>query len=140
MITRWPGESLHAFDRFNKMMDDLTGADEFRSVWSPLVDVKETPKELTFVVETPGLEEKDVTVELAGNRLMIGGHREIKSEENRDEYVRLERYFGSFQRTFTLDVPVKPELINANIKNGLLTVVVPKVENKPKHKIEVKAK
>lgn len=140
MITRWPGERLRSFDRFNQMMEDFINGDELRTSWSPLVDVKETAKELTFEVELPGLQEKDVNVELIGDTLTISGSRETQSEEKKDEYVRIERSYGSFRRSFTLDIPVKREEINATFKNGLLTVTVPKAENRPTQKIAIEAK
>lgn len=140
MITRWPGERPRAFDRFNRMMEEVFSTDEFRMGWSPVVDVKETPKELTFVAELPGLMEKDVTIELVGNVLTINGVREFDHEEKKDDYVRIERSYGAFQRSFTLDIPVRHEEIHATFKNGLLTVTVPKLENRPTKKIEINKK
>ena len=139
MITRWPGERLRSFDRFSKMMEEMIGADEFRGAWSPVVDIKETPKELTFVAELPGMLEKDVEVELTGDVLTIRGTREFNTEEKKDDFVRIERSYGSFQRSFTLDIPVKQEEILASFKSGLLTVTVPKAESRLARKIEVKA-
>ena len=138
MITRWPGERLRSFDRFSKMMDEMFNSEEYRGVWAPVVDIRETPKELTFVAELPGMLEKDVEVELTGDILTIRGTREFSNEEKKDDYVRIERNYGSFQRSFTLDVPVKQEEILASFKNGLLTVTVPKAENRMARKIEVK--
>lgn len=136
MITRWPTERLQSFERFSKMMDDVFGGTG--DVWMPVVDVKETPTELVFVAELPGLLEKDVEVELNGDVLTIRGLRELIREENKDDYVRIERNYGSFKRSFTIDIPVKPDAIQANFKHGLLTVTVPKVENRPAHKIPIK--
>lgn len=137
MITRWPGERLRSFDRFNQVMEDMLGGSDLRSAWAPNVDVKETPKALTFIVELPGMDEKDVNVELLGNILTIRGSREFNQEEKKDDYVRVERSFGTFQRSFTLDVPVKEDEIHAGFKKGLLTVTVPKVENRLARKIAV---
>ena len=138
MITRWPGERLRSFDRFNKMMEEVFGGDELRCVWAPAVDVKETSKDLTFKVELPGLKEDEVSVELAGDILTISGSREFKDEQTKDDYVRIERSYGSFRRSFTLDVPVKSDEIDASFEDGLLTVKVPKAESKPTQKIAVK--
>jgi HSP20 family protein len=99
-----------------------------RVAWMPTVDVKETDKELTFVAELPGLKEEDITVEMVGDMLTIRGEREFSQEEKKDEYVRIERSYGSFQRSFSVDVPVKGDEICAEYKNGLLIVVLPKAE------------
>lgn len=139
MITRWPGERMRTFDRFNKMMDDLLGTDGIRGGWTPVVDVKETQKELVFEAELPGMLEKDVNVEMVGDILTISGTREFNKEESKDDYVRIERSYGSFRRSFTLDVPVKAEEINATFKKGMLKVTIPKAENRPSRKIEIKA-
>lgn len=138
MITRWPGERMRSFDRFSKMMEDVFGTEEFRGTWTPHIDVKETPKMLTFIAELPGLQEKDVEVELLGDTLSIHGSREFSKEEKKEDYVRIERNYGSFLRSFTLGVPVKESEIKATFKNGLLTVTVPKAEDRPGRKIEVK--
>ncbi len=138
MITRWPGERLQSFNRFSKMMEEMFGTEEFRGTWTPMVDVKETPKVLTFIAELPGMHEKDVEVELIGDTLTIRGSREFTKEEDKDEYVRIERNYGTFQRSFTLDIPVKQDEILASFKNGLLTVTVPKSEDRPGRKIQVK--
>lgn len=134
MITRLP-ERVLSFDRFNKMMEDVfSGAP---SVWTPLVDVKETLKEIVLVAELPGLLEKDVEIEMVGDILTITGHREFNNEEKRDDYVRIERGYGSFKRSFTIDVPIKPDLIKATFKDGLLTVTLPKAEARPTKKIPI---
>jgi len=139
MITRWPTDRLRSLDRFSQMMDNMLGVDEIRSVWTPVVDVKETPTELTFIAELPGMNEKDVEVEFLGDVLTVRGKREFVDEQRKDDYVRIERNYGSFMRSFTLYVPVKSDEIKASFQNGLLTVIVPKAESRPAKKIKVKA-
>lgn len=140
MIAKWPPEQTRSIERFNKMMEDWFGAtDEYRGAWYPKVDVKETPTELVFVAELPGIIEKDVNVELNGDVLTIRGKREFSADEKKDDYVRIERSYGSFQRSFILGVPVKPETVNATFKAGLLTVKVPKAAVQTPRKIKVTA-
>ena len=125
-----PIERYRTFDRFNKLVEDmLGGATGLMPMvpWSPAVDVKRTAKELTFNVELPGLEQKDVEVEVDRDVLTIFGRREMKKEERREDYVRIERHYGNFQRSFTLDGPVKPEEVVATFKNGVLSVTVPRI-------------
>jgi HSP20 family protein len=138
MITPWTPDRVPSFERFNRMMDDAFGTlEEFRGAWTPSVDIKETPTELTFVAELPGLQEKDVEVTLNGDVLSIRGSRELDTEERKDDYVRIERSYGSFVRSFRLDVPVMPDEIQATFANGLLTVSVPKAETRTPKKIRV---
>lgn len=138
-MTRWAPERMRSFDRFSKMMEEVFGTgEEFRGVWSPTVDVKETPKELIFIAELPGLVQKDIDVEMNGDILTIRGVREALNETEKENYVRIERSFGTFQRSFTLDVPVKPDKIDAVYKDGILTVTVPKSESALPRKVSIK--
>jgi HSP20 family protein len=122
------------------MMDELFGDEtEVRSGWMPSVDVKETDQALTFYVEVPGMRQEDIDVELVGDVLTIRGKREFSEEEKREDYVRIERSYGSFQRSFTIGVPVKADEISATYRDGILTVVVPKADEVKPRKIEVKA-
>ncbi|RMG25755.1 MAG: Hsp20/alpha crystallin family protein, partial [Armatimonadetes bacterium] len=79
-----------------------------------------------------------IDVELVGDVLTIRGKREFSDEEKRDDYVRIERSYGSFQRSFTIGVPVKADEISATYRDGILTVVVPKADEVKPRKIEVK--
>lgn len=139
-ITRWAPERLRAFDRFNNMMEEMFSSmtDEYRGIWSPIVDVKETKTEYIFTAELPGVLQKDINVELTGDVLTISGNREFSKTENREDYVRIERSFGTFSRSFSLDTPVKADKINANCKEGILTIVLPKSEAALPKKITIK--
>jgi HSP20 family protein len=136
MITNLaPIDRFRSFENFNKMMEDMFSG--FTAGWTPTVDVKETDKEMTFVCELPGMNEKDVDVELRENLLTIRGKREFSKEERREDYVRRERSYGTFQRSFSLDTSVQADQIKAVFKDGLLTVTIPKVEMPLPQKVEV---
>ncbi|MBS1717607.1 MAG: Hsp20/alpha crystallin family protein [Armatimonadetes bacterium] len=137
LLTRLAPERARAFEHFSKMMEEIFSND-LRGPWMPNVDVKETDKEVIFIAELPGLEQKDVEVELNGDILTIHGSREFNKEERKEDYVRIERNYGSFHRSFTLEMPVKPDAISATFKNGVLTVTLPKVEGAIPKKIHVK--
>lgn len=141
MITRYRplDNRLRAFDRLSRMMDEFFGEEtEVRSGWMPSVDVKETDQALTFYVEVPGMRQEDIEVELVGDVLTIRGKREFAEEEQRDNFVRIERSYGSFQRSFTIGVPVKADEIDAVYRDGVLTVTVPKADEVKPRRIEVK--
>lgn len=130
MITKVnPVEYLRPIDRFNKMMEDLWGETPVLiTPWSPAVDIKETPSELVFMIELPGIHEEDVEVEVRNeNMLVVRGRREMRDEEKREDYVRIERHYGAFERMFTLNQPVLVDKIVALFRDGILTVTIPKV-------------
>lgn len=90
------------------------------------VDVKENRHALVFVAELPGINDKDVAVELDGRTLTICGHRQPEEDADVDSYVHIERDSRDIRRSFIVDFPVKPECIQAQLADGLLTIVVPK--------------
>ena len=102
-------------------------------LWAPDTDVSETDDDYTISVDLPGITKKDVEVSYKDNRLTISGKREHEEEEEKKDYLRRERYRGSFTRSFTLPSEVKEEDIKARFKDGVLKVQVPKSEvRKPK--------
>ncbi|KAK1281565.1 hypothetical protein QJS10_CPB22g00790 [Acorus calamus] len=106
------------------------------------VDVKEYPKSYVFVVDMPGVKSGDITVQVEGdNVLVISGERKREEKEEGVKYVRMERRVGKFMRKFTLPENANLEAINAECRDGVLTVTVEKVpppEPKKPKVIEVK--
>lgn len=101
--------------------------------WVPAIDVYEDAESVQFYVELPGVKSEDIDVELNGDTLTIKGERKHENEEKRNGYVRIERAYGKFQRSFTLGVPVNADGLKATCKNGVLEVFAPKIEAaKPK--------
>ncbi len=94
----------------------------------PDVDVTETEGELRVTAELPGMEEKDVEIELSGSQLTVRGEKKEEREETKKDYHVSERRYGSFRRTLQVPDTVDAENINAEMKNGVLTVVLPKTE------------
>jgi HSP20 family protein len=107
----------------------------------PSMDVTETDKEIKVTAELPGLEEKDVQVNVADNVLTISGEKKSEREEGAKSknHWLLERSYGSFFRTLALPQGVKAEDIKADISKGVLTVLVMKPTAVQPKKIEVKA-
>jgi HSP20 family protein len=112
----------------NRLFDDMfRGFDEprlfgGRSGW-PSMDVEETDKEYRVSAELPGMEEKDVEVLLHDGVLCVRGEKRIESDSNR---THRERFYGRFERQFSLDREVDEDAVSATFKNGVLTVTVPK--------------
>jgi HSP20 family protein len=103
------------------------------ATWAPAVDIYEGQNELVAKVDLPGVDEKDIDIRLEDNTLTIRGERKFEKSVNEENYLRVERAYGSFTRTFSLPNTVNAEGINASYNNGVLTVHMPKrEESKPK--------
>jgi HSP20 family protein len=105
----------------------------------PSMDVTETDKEIELSVELPGLDAKDVEINLADDVLTIRGEKRAEKEEKDKNYRLIERSYGSFTRSIELPAGVKAESIKANFANGVLKVMVPKPAPANVQKIDVKA-
>ena len=104
----------------------------------PAVDVKEDEKAVTVRVDVPGLEPKDVDVEVSGNQLTVRGSREEQVKEESEGFRRHERRTGSFARTVTLPPYVDPAKVEAAYDKGVLTVTAPKAPGQGPKKVAVK--
>lgn len=105
----------------------------------PNIDVTETDKQIEITAELPGLEEKDVQINVAGNLLTIRGEKKAEKEEKDKNYRLVERSYGSFERTLELPEGVNADAIKADIAKGVLKVTVPKPAPVQAKKIEVKS-
>lgn len=107
--------------------------------WSPSVDIYETDENIVLKAELPGVDKKEVSVEVKDNTLILKGERKREKEVKEENYHRVERSFGTFMRSFSLPVTVKQDQVKAKFKDGVLEVTLPKSEEaKPKQvKVEV---
>lgn len=101
-------------------------------------DVKETPNAFIFKADLPGFVDKDLDITSDGNRLTVSGHRRDEREDKGDRYYVCERRYGSFSRSFTLPQGIDVDHVNADLKNGVLTITVPRVAAQQAKKIAVK--
>ncbi|MDX1671622.1 MAG: Hsp20/alpha crystallin family protein [Balneolaceae bacterium] len=102
-------------------------------MWTPRTDMSETETKYLIHVDLPGLTKDDITINIKDNRLTISGKRKKEMEEKDENFLRRERFKGSFLRTFTFPDKVKDEKVKATFNDGVLTVNVPKAEvSKPK--------
>lgn len=104
----------------------------------PAFELKETPTSLIVKADMPGIHEKDIELNVAGNRLTISGKREEEKIQNDEVCHLIERTYGSFNRTITLPEDVDANKVKAMLKEGVLTVTVPKSPEIQPKKIEVK--
>jgi HSP20 family protein len=107
--------------------------------WAPSVDISETDGKVEVKAELPGLEAKDIDVEVTDNVLTLRGEKKMEEEKKGEKYYCRERYAGSFNRSFRLPAGVESDKVDAQFKNGVLTVSIPKSEESKQKKIEVKS-
>ena len=108
--------------------------------WLPAVDVYDNKDAVVLKAELAGMDPDDIQIEVDDNVLTIKGERKFEEKVDEERYYRVERRFGSFQRSLALPQGVKPEDISAGYEDGILTVTVPKVEEEKPKRIEVRAK
>jgi HSP20 family protein len=134
----YPAGTLAKFqDEFNRLFDEPVfrglRAPASLTVWTPAVDIFETEHALVLKAELPDMQEKDIDVRVENNTLTLSGERKYEKDFTEENALRTERYYGTFSRTFTLPNTVNLEAIQAEYKNGVLTVKLPKLEEaKPK--------
>jgi len=107
------------------------------TAWMPLVDIFEEADFIRLVAELPGVKPENVQIAVENNLLTIKGNKEQVAEEKAEKVHRYERTYGAFERIFTLPATVAPEKIKATYDNGVLTVLLPKVEAAKPHLIKV---
>jgi HSP20 family protein len=105
----------------------------------PTMDVAETDKQIEITVELPGLEEKDVQINLSDNTLTIRGEKKSEREQKDKDYHLVERSYGSFSRTLELPAGVNADDIKATISKGVLNLTVPKPAPAQVKKIQIQA-
>ncbi len=126
----WPDPS-RLFEEFFNDFPMLSAFQRERESWSPSVDVLEKEGKLILRAELPGIEEKDIDLKVEGNVLTLKGERKLEKEDEKSNYHRMESFYGSFSRSFTLPETVDLDKITADYKNGVLTIAIP-------HKPEVR--
>jgi HSP20 family protein len=138
MLVKWqPWGSLLNNDT---IFDDLirsAAAPTRHLPFEPKIEVRETEERFLITAELPGLDKKDFSLTVEKNLLVLAGEKKVMSEEKNDGYYRSERTYGSFQRSFRLTDGVDSKKIKAEFKNGVLNIVIPKVEKAKPKQIDV---
>ena len=123
---------------FNRFFGETPLLRRFREGWLPTVDFSETKDKLVFKAELPGLEAEDIDVTISGDILTIKGEKKREEEQEDEHYHSVERYYGSFQRSFRLPQNVKINKIEAKFDKGVLKITLPKTEEAKKKVINIK--
>src|SRR5580658_929571 len=127
-------------DQFNRIFNESfrNHAEESAlTTWAPSVDIYETANELVVKADLPDVNEKDIDVRIENNLLTIRGERKFEKSVSEENYLRVERTYGAFSRSFSLPNTVNPEAIGAEYKNGVLTVTLPKREESKPRQVKV---
>ena len=146
-INRWeqPFRGATALqEQINRVFGDVVGRTDEESnltPWAPEVDIYETENELVVKADLPDVNPQDLDIRVENNILTIRGERKFENKVNEENYLRVERAYGSFSRSFSLANSVNSEGIKADYQNGVLTLSIPKREEaKPKQiKVSVNA-
>ena len=139
-ISRWdPFRDLSVLqERMNRLFEDAGRGyrgDEAAATtsWSPAVDIYETENEIMVRAELPGIDRKDIILNLDNNVLTLKGERRFEKETRQENYHRIERAYGTFSRAFSIPAIVDEDKIRADYKDGILTIALPKKDQvKPK--------
>jgi len=148
-LTRWnPFREMEDLQRRMSTLFDwspfrrstLTADEENITVpeWAPLVDIAEDDKEYLIKVELPEVNKDDVKVTVESGTLTISGERKAEKEQKGRKYHRVERYYGRFERSFTIPDDAEPDNVKAEFKDGVLRVHLAKSEKARPRQIEVK--
>ncbi len=142
-LARWePVQDLEQVtDRMRRMLSETLGSDwallKEAAAWVPSVDIEETDDSYVIEAELPGVDKKDINIELVGNELTITG--EVKEKERKGIVRKQTRRIGRFDYRVRLPEQLESDKIDADLKDGVLTVSVPKSERASRKKIEIKS-
>ena len=127
-------------DQFNRLFNEsfrTHGEESALTSWAPAVDIYETANELVVKADLPEVNEKDIDIQVENNLLTIRGERKFEKSVSEENFLRVERTYGTFSRSFSLPNTVNAEKIVAEYKNGVLTVTLPKREESKPRQVKV---
>ena len=130
------GDLQELRSRMNRLFE---GGSEAR-LWAPAVDITENEHEIVLEAELPGMKKEEIDVQLNGDTLTLRGERKIESSEKGEQYHRVERQYGAWQRSFQIEIPIDAQNVNADYKDGVLTVRLPKAEEVKPRQIAITTK
>jgi HSP20 family protein len=140
-----PYKGLNLFgETFHRMFDDTAKAlsgfgieDLGAGTWAPRVDIYETEDSYVVSADLPGIQKEDIGIDIKDNTLTIRGEKKFEEKSAKDNYVRVERKYGQFVRSFSLSDDVDKGKIKANYKDGVLEIKIPKRQEVAAKQIKV---
>ena len=131
------------FNTFNSRFgfdDSSMNEDLENAVWSPLTDISENKDQYILKMDLPGVSKENLKLNFHDGELIISGERKQEKEDKDSKYHRIERTYGRYYRSFTLPQTIQADKINAEFKDGQLTITVPKSEEAKPKELEIKVK
>ena len=145
-LVRW--DPFHELEDMHNRLERLFGRTPARkdggkeemtvAEWAPIVDITEDDKEYLITAEIPDVRKENVKVTVEGGVLTITGERKFEKEDKGKKYHRIERAYGSFARSFTFPDDADSAKVNAEFKDGVLKVHMPKSEHAKPKSVEIK--
>ncbi|GAB7027114.1 Hsp20/alpha crystallin family protein [Geotalea toluenoxydans] len=117
-----------------------SGEELNEGIWQPPVDIYENAEAVVIKAEVPDMDQQDIEVRIENNILTLRGERKQNTDVKRENYHRVERYYGTFQRSFTLPQSIDQDKIRASCDRGVLTIILPKTEEIKSKQIKVEVK
>jgi HSP20 family protein len=123
----------------NRLLQSGLQGDEENAprLWAPVVDVSETPDEIILEAELPGMKKDEIEIQLNGDTLLLRGERRFEQTQRGEQFHRIERQYGAWQRSFQIEVPIDAQKVAASYEQGVLTVRLPKAEALKPRQIEI---
>lgn len=132
-------------DQINRLFDEASvprgearGESGGGRVWGPLVDILETENDVTVRMDVPGVDKESIDVQLTGETLAVRGERSFERGEG-ENVIHVERPYGQFVRSFTIGVPVQTDRVQANYRDGVLSITLPKAEQVKPRKVQIQS-
>jgi HSP20 family protein len=122
--------------RMNRLFE---GGESGAQLWAPVVDVTENENEIVLEAELPGMKKDEIDIQLNGDTLTLRGERQIEQSQKDEQYHRVERQYGAWQRSFQIEIPIDAQKVSADYESGVLTVRLPKAEEIKPRQIEIKS-
>jgi len=142
-LVKWhPTTALRPWNNFDRIFRDFFNENYEEEAssnrWVPSTDIHEDDKKYTVTADLPGVDKKNVNINVKDNVLTLTGERTLETKEENSNYHRRERMYGSFKRCFRLPDMVNEDQISAKFKNGILVIDLPKAEVVQPREIEIK--
>ncbi len=142
-LVKWhPTTALRSWNNYDRIFRDFYNenyeVDSNSNHWSPSTDIREDDNKYTVTADLPGVDKKNVSINVKDNVLTLTGERTLEKKDEGSNFHRRERMYGSFKRSFRLSDMINEEKINAKFKNGILVIELPKAEEVKPREIEIK--
>lgn len=146
-VVKWDPfrDLLSIQDRMNRLFEQTLSRSRpeegiAASTWTPSVDIYETPETIVLKAELPGLSREDIEIQIRDNTLTLKGERRFAKDVQQENYLRIERAYGAFQRSFTLPATIQQDKIRAVFRDGVLELTLPKAEEAKPKKIAIEVR